>query len=102
MKHSIKWTPENVARLREILMRTPTPRLPSIAAEMQISVGAISTAMSRHGLTSQTLKVGNGGRTDYGKMTERKCQCCRRPFLAEHRWNYICSPCNREISEMAA
>jgi hypothetical protein len=102
MKPNIRWTPENIGRLREILMRSPTPLVPSIASEMQTTVSSITTAMSRHRLTSQDLKVGNGGRTDYAKMTQRACLCCRRPFLAEHRANYICAACTREIAEVAA
>jgi hypothetical protein len=91
MKHQIKWTPDNVQRLREILVQSPTLQLPSVAAIMGVSVSSVKTAISRHGMSKPAAQ-----------MTQRPCLCRRRPFLAEHRANYICAACSKEISEVAA
>lgn len=95
---AISWNAANVARLREILMRSPTPMLPLVAAEMQVTVSSIKTAMSRHGLG----KTGSGARTDYGVMTKRDCITCDAPFLSEGKHNRMCPNCRAETAWCAA
>jgi hypothetical protein len=98
----VRWTTENVLRLREANLRTPRPTSEELAAEFGTSVAAVQTAMSRHCITKLgTPRAESGKPAALTSYRSRNCMCCSKPFLSEGSHNRMCTECKSGRREAA-
>jgi hypothetical protein len=96
------WNEANRQRLLLLATQSPRPSNEALAHEFRTTTNAITTALSRLSITvAGTGRKGRNAR-DLSALLKRKCLTCDRPFVAEHKHNRICRPCNDLISEMVA
>lgn len=101
----VYWTPENIMRLRTLYLDDRLS-VGEIAVKFGTTPTGIQTAMSRSGLTRiehrQSLhpQYQNPGSGD--AVQERRCLCCRLPFISTGRGNRQCVRCFEENSRIAA
>ncbi|EIG62906.1 hypothetical protein [Bradyrhizobium sp. WSM1253] len=94
----LRWTDDNVAKLREMAMRMPRTPTADIAREFGTSVNAIQTAMSRFSITRNSGNEPN----DLSAMKPRKCMTCQKPFASEGIHNRRCNSCKSNDHRIAA
>lgn len=98
----IKWTEENVARLRAMVMQTPRPATEDVARAFGITISATQTAMSRFDITKGCVGGRYGELPPLSGLTQRKCMTCEKPFLSEGIHNRRCSYCKDNDHLVAA
>lgn len=92
------WTPEQIARLREMRERGLPLRV--IAPEVQHALHACGAKALALGIRPRnTTPTGRLSLATRAKSATRPCLCCRKPFLSEGHHNRLCPACRRENSD---
>jgi hypothetical protein len=99
---AVRWTSEDVDKLREAILRTPRPSKETLAEEFGTTAKAIQTALSRFNLTRQDApRSGMRQPADVSGFRSRACMCCSKPFLSEGSHNRMCTECKSGRREAA-
>jgi hypothetical protein len=93
-KPPVRWTDDRLALLRKLFI-DDLRSVDEIASEFNTTVTGIRTALSRAGLNETVQR-----KETY--RIERKCLCCRMPFMREGAGNRQCVMCFEENSRIAA
>jgi hypothetical protein len=93
-KPPIRWTEDKLTLLRKLFI-DDLRSVDEIASEFNTTVTGIRTALSRAGLNETVQR-----KETY--RIERKCLCCRMPFMREGAGNRQCVMCFEENSRIAA
>jgi hypothetical protein len=95
----VRWDADNVAKLRDMYLKVPTPSKAEMAAAFNTTESSIQTVLSRKGLVRNAAITGAAWKNEKLPLN---CLCCRRPFVSEGIHNRQCPRCFAENSEMAA
>ncbi len=95
----VRWDPANVAKLRDMYLKLPTPSKAEMAAAFNTTESSIQTVLSRKGLVRNAAITGAAWKNE---KRARDCLCCRKPFVSEGAHNRQCPSCWAANSEMAA